>query len=95
MHTIQVASAVDFLHQKHVVHLDLKSNNVLVWKFPSPGQQNTDQEVLLKITDYGVSRVPSVTNQIRYGTIVGTAGFIAPEVYSRKHQDLESNKVCI
>ena len=90
---VQVASAIDFLHQNHVVHLDLKSSNVLAWKFPFPGQQNIDQEVLLKIADYGLSRVFNVANQIRFGSITGTFGFIAPELYLR-NQDLDANKVC-
>ena len=91
----QVASAINFLHQKHVLHCDLKSSNVLVWEFPLPGQQNSNQRVLLKIADYGVSRMYNVTNQIRYGTIAGTPGFIAPEVYKGKYKDLQSDKVCI
>ena len=89
----QIASALDFLHGKHVVYLDLKSDNVLVWKFPLPGHQKTNQEVLLKITDYGISRMSSTANGIRYSSIAGTPGFIAPEVYTGKHQDLQSDKV--
>ena len=91
---IWVALAVDFLYQKHVLHSDLKSSNVLVWKYSLPGYQNASQEVLLKITDYGGSRMSSVANQIRYGSITGTPGFIAPEVYTGKRKDLQSNKVC-
>ena len=91
---LQIASALDFLHGKHVVYLDLKSDNVLVWKFPLPEHhQNTDQEVLLKITDYGISRMSGTANEIRYSSIAGTPGFIAPEVYTGKRQDLQSNKV--
>ena len=77
-----------------MVYLDLKSDNVLVWKFPLPEHhQNTDQEVLLKITDYGISRMSSTANEIRYSSISGTPGFIAPEVYTGRRQDLQSNKV--
>jgi len=89
----QIASALDFLHGKHVVYLDLKSDNVLVWQFPLPGHQNANQEVLLKITDYGISRMSGTANEIRYTSISGTPGFIAPEVYTGKHQDLQSDKV--
>ena len=95
--TQQIASAMDFLHKKHVVYLDLKSDNVLVWKFPLPGHQNTsdNHEVLLKITDYGISRMSSTANEIRYSSITGTPGFIAPEVYLGRHQDLQSDKVSL
>ena len=82
-----------FLHEKHVVYFDLKSDNVLVWKFPLPGHQRTDQDVLLKITDYGISRIASATKEIRSTSITGTPGFIAPEVYKGKQQDLQSDKV--
>ena len=93
--TQQIASALDFLHSKHVVYLDMKSDNVLAWKFPLPGHQNTNQDVLLKITDYGISRMSGSTNEIRYNSITGTPGFIAPEVYTGKHQDLQSDKVVL
>jgi len=82
-----------FLHEKHVVYFDLKSENVLVWKFPLPKIQNASQDVLLKITDYGISRISGATNEIRSSSITGTPGYIAPEVYTGKQQDLQSDKV--
>ena len=84
-----------FLHEKHVVYLDLKSDNVLVWKYPLPGHQNSDQDILLKITDYGISRICGATNEIRNNSLNGTPGFIAPEVFVGKQQDLKSDKVYI
>lgn len=78
-----------------MLHCDLKSGNVLVWKFPLPRQQNAGKEVLLKITDYGISRTFSANNKIRYSSISGTPGFIAPEVYTGKYEDLQSNKVLV
>ena len=76
-----------------MVYLDLKSDNVLVWKFPLPGCQDTTQDILLKITDYGISRIAGAANEIRSTSITGTPGFIAPEVYIGKQQDLKSDKV--
>ena len=76
-----------------MVYLDLKSDNVLAWKFPLAHQPKSDQDVLLKITDYGISRISATGREIRYSSISGTPGFIAPEVYGGKHQDLQSDKV--
>ena len=76
-----------------MVYLDLKSDNVLVWKFPMSSTSKTDYDVLLKITDYGISRISSVACEIRYDEIAGTPGFIAPEVYIGKQQVLRSDKV--
>ena len=58
-------------------------------------QPQRDQDVLLKITDYGISRISGTGNEIRYSSISGTPGFIAPEMYGGKQQDLQSDKVHI
>ena len=89
---------MSFLHSKHIVYLDLKADNVLVWEFPLPNSlfQNHpgSPPVLLKITDYGVSRVYSNTDAIRYQSVSGTLGYIAPEVLrSYLKFDLQPEKV--
>lgn len=76
---------MNFLHAKHIVYLDLKADNVLVWKFPLPNslfqKDPSSSPVLLKITDYGISRIYSdIDNVIRYWSLSGTSGYIAPEV---------------
>lgn len=90
---------MDFLHTKRIVYLDLKAANVLVWEFPLPNslfpKHLGSPPVLLKITDYGISRIYSSTdNVIRYWSISGTSGYIAPEVLlSSLKYDLQPEKV--
>ena len=79
-----------------MIYLDLKSDNVLVWKFPLPNflAKVVDQDVQLKITDYGISRMSSTGYEIRTSNISGTPGYIAPEVILGKNI-LDANKVKI
>lgn len=52
----------------------------------------TDHNVWLKLTDYGISRVSGAAFEIRTSTIIGTPGYIAPEVLLGRN-DLQADKV--
>ena len=77
-----------------MIYHDLKSDNVLAWKFPLPSfsAKVVDQDVQLKITDYGISRMSSTGYEIRTSNISGTPGYIAPEVILGKNT-LQADKV--
>ena len=82
---------MSFLHQRNVIYFDLKSDNVLVWKFPLP-RTKADYRVWLKLTDYGISRVSGAAFEIRTSGANGTVGYIAPEVLLGRN-DLQADKV--
>ena len=64
----QAASALAYAHRMGVIHRDIKPSNIMV---------TTDG--LLKIMDFGISRVRGSQRQTRDGGIVGTLLYISPE----------------
>lgn len=93
-----MSSALEYLHRHQVVHLDMKSSNVLVWYFPSPRDSRQLRvrqagNVWIKLADYGISQV-STGFTLRVGNSpVGTPGFMAPELFERAGQEVSSEKV--
>jgi serine/threonine protein kinase len=84
---IQIASAIAHLHSNHIIYLDLKSENILVWNMPQPRLPSSGQ-VLVKLSDFSISRVLSPIGKnllINYRLFVetcfylGTKGFAGTE----------------
>jgi len=70
-----VASGMLFLHTSHVIHRDLKPDNVLLMSF------DANAPVCCKLSDFGTSRTIGSNDEARtYTKGVGTPVFCAPEV---------------
>merc|ERR1719389_60166 len=68
----QGALALKYLHNKHILHRDLKSQNMFLTK-----------EDRLKIGDFGISRVLDGTCAFAK-TVIGTPYYMSPEVCSER-----------
>ncbi|XP_003425729.1 leucine-rich repeat serine/threonine-protein kinase 1 [Nasonia vitripennis] len=88
---LQVAKAVEYLHQQHVIYRDLKSENVLVWQMPLPFQDTYhERPVHVKVADYGISRLTLPSGAKGFG---GTEGFMAPEIIKYNGEEEYTEKV--
>ena len=68
--TLAVCSALDYAHERGVLHRDIKPTNVLV-----------GDDGLVKVTDFGIAKVLGGTESMatRTGFVIGTPAYMAPE----------------
>uniref|UniRef100_A0A673LE83 non-specific serine/threonine protein kinase n=1 Tax=Sinocyclocheilus rhinocerous TaxID=307959 RepID=A0A673LE83_9TELE len=70
----QIVSAVQYCHQKRIVHRDLKAENLLL-----------DADMNIKIADFGFSNEFKVGNKL--DTFCGSPPYAAPELFQGKKYD--------
>jgi serine/threonine-protein kinase len=64
----QAAAALDAAHRGGIVHRDVKPGNLLL-----------DHDGRVKVADFGVASAHDLGSFTEAGTVVGTAGYLAPE----------------
>jgi len=80
---IQICRALDYSHQKRVIHRDIKPQNIML-----------TEENQLKVVDFGIARAVDLRDITQSGVIMGSAYYFSPEQASGKtateHSDIYS-----
>src|SRR5213082_3134851 len=65
---IEIARALGAAHARHIVHRDVKPQNVLI-----------DEEGRAKVTDFGIARTLDEDGLTADGRVLGTTDYVSPE----------------
>ncbi len=72
----QIFKGLDYSHRLGIVHRDIKPSNILL-----------DRTGVVKITDFGISKVSDLTRLTHSGDVVGTPAYMSPEQASGERID--------
>lgn len=67
-YSIQIASALEHAHKKHIVHRDIKPHNIMITK-----------DGIAKVTDFGIARAVSSSTITIVGSTIGSVHYFSPE----------------
>lgn len=64
----QLTSAISHAHQNHIIHRDIKPDNILI-----------DKHDNVKITDFGIAMALSATSITQTNSVIGSVHYLSPE----------------
>ncbi|KAK6993721.1 serine/threonine-protein kinase Nek4 [Biomphalaria glabrata] len=69
---VQIAMALQYMHERHILHRDLKTQNIFLTK-----------NKIIKVGDLGIARVLDNASDMAT-TLIGTPYYMSPELFSNK-----------
>jgi non-specific serine/threonine protein kinase/serine/threonine-protein kinase len=84
---LQICEAIQYAHQKGIIHRDIKSSNILV--------SLEDKNAVPKVIDFGIAKAISQplterTLHTELGQLIGTPEFMSPEQAEMTGQDIDT-----
>ena len=76
---VQMCHAVRYLHERRILHRDLKAQNVFLSQSPSSSSSGASPRLIVKLGDFGISTVLRNTLALAK-TICGTPYYFSPEL---------------
>lgn len=76
---LQIASGMEAAHAKHIIHRDIKPQNIIISK-----------EGKVKVTDFGIAKA-ATSNTIAAGQAIGSVHYISPEQARGGYSDEKSD----
>ncbi len=78
--SLQIASAISHAHKNHIIHRDIKPQNILVSEIGN-----------VKVTDFGIAKATSSNTVTSTATAMGSVHYISPEQAKGRFSDEKSD----
>ena len=87
---IQIAEALDYAHQRRIVHRDVKPGNIILKRLSRPDEAGA-QPFRALLTDFGLVKLQEGSSLTQSGATVGTPTYMSPEQCEGRELDGRSD----
>ncbi len=78
--SMQIASALEAAHREHIIHRDIKPQNIVL-----------NKNMIAKVTDFGIAKATTSSTITNFGTTMGSVHYFSPEQAKGGYTDEKSD----